>query len=458
MIRKTWTRLILIVILAIVAGWVDLPNNPGVFIQVGGLTIDKPITVQQGLDLQGGLSVILQAQPSAGQLVTPDAMQAAKGVIENRVNGLGVAEPLIQLSGQNRIIVELPGLKDPAEAIKLFGSTGLLEFLNTGSTSVPVGCPIPYPDGHMPPVAAPAGAGCPTADQLGRPQAVLTGSDVNTAAVGYDQLGAPLVNVTLNGTGGSKMSAFSGANVGNYLTVTMDRVVVESAVIKQQLDANFQISGGSMSLADAKQIVLEITYGALPIAMTIVQEDSVGPTLGQESVDRSLIAGGIGLGIVMLFMFLYYWLPGLLADVALIIYAAVVFAIFKLIPVTLTLAGIAGFILSIGMAVDANVLTFERLKEELRAHKTLNAAMEAAFDRAWPSIRDSNVSTMLTCGVLWFFGSGSIKGFAVTLFIGVVTSLFSALFVTRTFLRVAGKFAVARNARLYGVESVPANA
>jgi preprotein translocase subunit SecD len=233
---------------------------------------------------------------------------------------------------------------------------------------------------------------------------------------------------------------------------------VESAVVQQQFGANFQISGGSMTLADAQRIVLEIKYGALPVPMVIEQQQEVGPTLGQDSINRSLIAGIIGLAIVMAFMLFYYLVPGLLADLALIIYALVVFAIFKWIPVTLTLAGTAGFILSIGMAVDANVLTFERLKEELRSGKTLRAAMEAAFDRAWPSIRDSNVSTMLTCGVLYAFGTGSIRGFALTLFIGVITSLFSAIFVTRTFLRVAAAFPAVRRPRLFGVESAPVHA
>jgi preprotein translocase subunit SecD len=213
-----------------------------------------------------------------------------------------------------------------------------------------------------------------------------------------------------------------------------------------------------MTLADAQRIVLEIKYGALPVPMVIEQQQQVGPTLGQDSINRSLVAGIIGLAIVMAFMLLYYRLPGLLADLALIVYALVVFAIFKWVPVTLTLAGTAGFILSIGMAVDANVLTFERLKEELRSGKTLRAAMEAGFDRAWPSIRDSNISTMLTCGVLYVFGTGSIRGFALTLFIGVVTSLFSAIFVTRTFLRVVAAFSAVRQPRLFGVESAPANA
>ena len=457
MARSTVARLVVIAVLAVIAFWVDWPSNPGIFVQAGPINWDKPITVQQGLDLQGGLSVLLQANPGPGQTITSDTMNAAKGVIENRINGLGVAEPVIQLSGNNRIIVELPGIKDPDQAIKLFGSTGQLEFLSTGQTSVPVGCPIPYPDGHLPSVAN-SPSGCPTAQQLGNPQVVLTGADVQTADVGYDQLGAPLVNVTLKSEGGTKMTQFSGQNVGNFLTVTMDRVVVESAVIKEQLGQTFQISGGNMTLDDAKRIVLEIKYGALPIPMTIVQQQTVGPTLGQDSLHRSLIAGIIGLGIVMAFMILYYWLPGLLADLALLVYTLLVFAIFKIIPVTLTLAGIAGFILSIGMAVDANVLTFERLKEELRAGKLLNAALEAAFDRAWPSIRDSNVSTLLTCGVLYFFGTGSIRGFALTLAIGVACSMFSAIFVTRTFLRMAAAIGPIRRPRLFGVESVPAHA
>jgi len=282
----------------------------------------------------------------------------------------------------------------------------------------------------------------------------VSGPEVQTAAVGYDQLNQPQVNVTLNSQGGSKMSAFTAQNIGKYLTITMDRVVVESATIQGAFGSSFYVHG-NMTLNDAKRITLEIKYGALPISMDIVQQQNVGPTLGQDSVNRSFVAGIIGLAIVMAFMLLYYWVPGILADIALLVYALVVFAIFKFIPVTLTLAGIAGFILSIGMAVDANVLTFERLKEELRSGKTLHAALEAAFDRAWPSIRDSNISTMLTCGVLYVFGTGTIRGFALTLFIGVIVSLFSAIFVTRTFLRVAAAIPAVQRPRLFGVERTP---
>ncbi|MCL4545291.1 MAG: protein translocase subunit SecD [Chloroflexi bacterium] len=455
--RSTVVRLVFVIVLALVAAFIDWPGNPGIYIHSGSFTIDKPIIISEGLDLQGGLSVMLQAAPTNNKPVTHEEMVAAKGVIENRINGLGVAEPVIQLSGTNRIIVELPGLKNPEQAIRLFGSTGQLEFLNTGSLPIPVGCPIPYSNGKLPSVANPP-AGCPTPQQIGNPPVVLTGSDVQSASVGYDQLGQPQVQVTLKSEAGSKMTTYSSQNVGRYLTVTMDRVVVESAQVRQALNTQFVISGGSMTLNDAKRIALEIKYGALPVPMTIIQQQEVGPTLGQDSVHRSIIAGIIGLVIVILFMLVYYRLPGLVADLALLVYALLVFAIFKWIPVTLTLAGIAGFILSIGMAVDANVLTFERLKEELRFGKTLSAALEAAFDRSWPSIRDSNVSTMLTCAVLYVFGQGSIRGFALTLFIGVVTSMFSAIFVTRTFLRVLATFPPARRSEFFGVERAPASA
>jgi len=425
--RSVSLWLAFIAVLALIVGWIDLPNNPGFHIEGGGFNVDRQFVIRQGLDLQGGLSVLLQADPAPGQKVTPDLMEAARSRIELRVNGLGVSEPLIQLAGQDRIIVELPGIKNPDDAIRVFGETGLLQFVDAGTTNLPVGQPVP-------------------------PQApvVLTGDDVQTAEVGFDQLGKPLVNFTLKGNGAQKMQDYTSKNIGKYLTISMDHLVVETAIVQGTISGSGQISGGQMSLDDAKRIALQIKYGALPVPMKVVENHTVGPTLGVDSVNRSILAGAIGLSIVMAFMLLYYRLPGLLADLALLLYAGMVFAIFKIFGIVLTLAGIAGFILSIGMAVDANVLIFERMKEELRSGKSLAASVDAGFKRAWTSIRDSNISTLITCTVLFIFGTSIIRGFAVTLAIGVVVSMFTAIIVTRTFLHAITSTRAPRNVRLYG--------
>lgn len=427
--RRVAIWLVVIACLALVDAWVDWPNNPGFHIQGFGITIDRQLTVHEGLDLQGGLSVVLQAEPPVGGTLTPDLMQAARNRIELRVNALGVSEPLVQISGQNRIIVELPGIKNPDQAIKVFGETGLLQFVAAGTTSLPVGSTVP--------------ANLPV---------VLTGNDVQTADVSFDQLGQPQVAFTLKSTGAQKMQAFTSQNIGKYLTIAMDHIVVESAVVQATISTSGVISGGQMTLQQAQRIALQIKYGALPVPMKVIENQTVGPTLGADSVRRSITAGIIGLSIVMAFMLLYYRLPGLLADIALLLYSATVFAIFKFFAVVLTLAGIAGFVLSIGMAVDANVLIFERMKEELRSGKSLAASVDAGFRRAWTSIRDSNISTLITCSVLFLFGASIIRGFALTLAIGVAVSMFTAIIVTRTFLHLIVSIHAARNVRLYGAD------
>src|SRR2546430_5974430 len=255
----------------------------------------------------------------------------------------------------------------------------------------------------------------------------------------------------------SRFGTFTGKNVGQYLTVTLDKQVIESAVIQSTITGPGQITG-SFTTPEAQSIVTVLKYGALPIPLKIASEETIGPTLGQDSIVKSAIAAAIGLGIVMLFMLLYYRLPGLLADIALILYALFTFAVFKLLGVVLSLAGITGFVLSIGMAVDANVLIFERVKEELRAGRLLSAAIDVGWKRAWPSIRDSNISTLITCAVLFYFGSNFgasvIAGFATTLFLGVLISMFTAIVVTRNFLNLLVPTGVINHPALFGL---PAN-
>jgi preprotein translocase subunit SecD len=442
--RGTLSLLLFIILLAACAVYIDLPNTPGIHF----LGINTAFNVKLGLDLQGGVSALLVPDPSQhynNQTLQTD-MPAVRDNIENRVNGgLGVSEPNIRIvtsNGVPSISVELPGFTgNETEAVNSLLKTGLLEFWNTGSTPVPLGSPFD-----------------PTQftqyNPAGKPQFTGANLDPGQVGVGQDQAGRPLINFAMKGGASSDFCTFTGKNVGNYLTITLDKAVIESAVIQSAICGPGQITG-NFTTTEAQHVVTVLKYGALPIALTIQSEQTVGPTLGQDSIQKSVIAAIIGLGIVMLFMLLYYRLPGLLADIALLLYALLVGAIFKLLGVVLSLAGIAGFILSIGMAVDANVLIFERIKEELRAGRLLASAIDIGWKRAWPSIRDSNVSTLITCAVLYFFGSNFgasiIVGFATTLFLGVLISMFTAVVVTRTLLNLLVPTGVVSHPALFGL-------
>lgn len=485
--RSTLLTFLLIVVLTAVAVWIAVP---------GSRTIaGRQVQVVEGLDLQGGLQVLLKANPSKGQQVTDQAMNDVRTVIENRVNGLGVTEPLVQRQGKDQLVVEIPGIKDPNQAIKTLQGTGLLEIIGTGTTSLPVGTTVRTTLGSAPPgnnapptqtvttsttpslVKGSTASATPGATTTALPgnqpasggtstgntstgqgqiyQTVITGNDIAKASPAFDQTtNQPIVTFTLKGEGKSKFGQYTTNHVGQYLSVVLDKKVINSAVIQSPItQGTGQIDG--LSQPEAQSLALQLRYGALPIAMKVISSNSVGATLGQDSVQRSIIAGAIGILAVALFMILYYRLPGLLAAIALGVYGSLVFAVFKIIPVTLTLAGIAGFILSIGMAVDANVLIFSRMKEELRRGRGLLQAVDLGFRNAWPSIRDSNVSTLITCAILYWFGSqygaSIIKGFALTLGIGVLVSMFSAIIVTRTFLQFVVATPVVKNIWLWGV-------
>jgi preprotein translocase subunit SecD len=268
--------------------------------------------------------------------------------------------------------------------------------------------------------------------------------------------GRPQVLFVLKGDGPNKLAEHTSANVGKFMPIVLDKRVISSPQIEGAITGGQGVITG-LTLEEARRLAIQLRSGALPLNLRLLESRKISATLGQEAIDKSVVAGAVGLGLVVLFMIAYYRLPGALASMALLIYAAVTFAVFKLVPVTLTLAGIAGFILSIGMAVDANVLIFARLKEELRSGKTLASAVEAGFDHAWPSIRDSNVSTLITCAILYWFGStfggaSIIKGFALTLAIGVLVSLFTAITVTRTFLRAIINTPLARSAWAFHME------
>ncbi len=470
--ERNTALLVGVIILAAVLIWIDLPDNPGIHIHWGFINIDKDIRVHQGLDLQGGLQVLLEADVPEGTEVDSEAIDTAKVIVENRVNGLGVTEPLVQKRGERRIIVELPGIEDPELAVATIQETGLLEFIDAGYTFLPPGTKVEtdYLGGgeegtpaEATPVETPTveetsvGEGTPETEPASTAEpapvvyhTVIAGAGLEDAAATVIQDAGstlPVVAFELKPEAASIFAQHTASHKGQYLAIVLDKTIVSSPVIEDAIPDGKGIIRGRFTPVEAQSLAVKLRYGALPIPLRIETTRTVGPTLGQDSVRRSITAGAIGLSVVFLFMLVYYRLPGLLADLALAIYALLNFAIYKFgLPplfgyVTLTLPGIAGFLLSTGMAVDANILIFERMKEELRAGRSLGAAIEAGFSRAWTSIRDPNISTIITCAILFYFGStfgaSMVKGFALTLIIGVATSMFTAVTVTRTFIRFA---------------------
>ena len=412
----------LAIIVAIVIGAVWIVLNP-----------DYPI--RPGLDLQGGLQVLLEADVPPEEPVSPDDMTAARQIIGQRVNALGVVEPLVQVEGERRILVELPGIANAEEAIELIRETALLEFVDTGNQSLPEGtcvrttlnegepspCEEGLPEGQTPPVY----------------ETVLTGAALRNATAQADQFGQTFVAFEMTPEGGEILEQHTAANIGRFLTIVLDKQVISSPRIEAAIGQEGTITG-QFTLEEAQNLALQLRYGRLPIPLTVESTREIGATLGELSIEASIQAGTIGVLVVLLFMMIYYRLPGLLADAALLIYALLNFAIFQWLAVTLTLPAITGFLLSTGMAVDANILVFERMKEELRRGSSLRNAIVAGFSRAWTSIRDSNVATLVICAILWGFGrnfgASAVQGFAITLAIGVMISMFTAIIVTRTFV------------------------
>ncbi|MCD6518795.1 MAG: protein translocase subunit SecD [Anaerolineae bacterium] len=427
--------LVLIIIVAAFAAWVAWPGNPGIHLRIGEKRIDREIKLHLGLDLQGGMQVLLEADLPPDQPVEPEAMEAARSIVENRVNGLGVTEPIVQAVGSRRILVELPGVKDPEAAIATLKETGLLEFVDTGTEYLPPGTVVRT---DFETSAEASQEISPTGKIY---HTVLTGRHLKSARVEFDRSGLPVIAFELDSEGAKVFAEHTAKNVDRFLAIVLDKKVISCPRIKSAIPEGRGQITGQFTVEEAKAMVLQLRYGALPIPLKVIDTRAVGPTLGQDSVQKSIRAGTIGLLVVLLFMFVYYRLPGFLADLALLIYAMLTLALFKLIPVTLTLPGIAGFLLSVGMAVDANILIFERMREELRRGRTLQQAIAYGFRRAWSSILDSNVSTWITCLILWFFGNSFgasvVKGFAVTLAIGVFVSMFTAVTVTRTFVHAA---------------------
>ncbi|MBQ8887785.1 MAG: protein translocase subunit SecD [Candidatus Gastranaerophilales bacterium] len=382
-----------------------------VLLTIISIVIIKVKPIPLGLDLVGGSRIVLEAQTTETiSTITQDMMDGLKSALENRVNALGVSETSVQQMGERRLLIEIPNISDPKLAREFLGETAELEFKK----------PILDENGNT----------------KGWEASGLSGDDLNKAAVGTDAAGRWLITLEFNGKGANKFAKLTREFKGYPIAIYFNGDSISEPVVQQEITGgNAQITG-EFSHDEAKKIVDLLNAGALPVPAKIMEENTVGPTLGADSLHKSMVAGIIGLISVILFMIFWYRVPGVIATVALLVYAAIVFAIFKLVPVTLTLAGIAGFILSIGMAVDANVLIFERTKEELKAGRTLFTAINSGFDRAFTSIFDSNMSTVIICLILYFAGSNIVKGFALTLIIGVLVSMFSAITVTKNFMHL----------------------
>lgn len=511
----------------------------------------RSLHLREGLDLKGGLQVLLQADPSAGVEITPATLERAKSIIDNRVNSLGVTEPVVQTQGVDKIVVELPGVSDPDQAIETIGKTALLEFVYSGtealspeqeiettnpltiedlpeayrkpylgnpdnpardfdaSWTAPAGVNVAGPGVNptrMPTAtttaaatatagasaavtdtaavaasaavtatgaltatdgltataattatagltattgaegAAPVTATAATTTTAEAPRdetlypTVLTGDELESATVTVTTLNQYAVAFQVKASAAGRLQRFTSQHLQEFMPIILDNKVISSPTLQGAIGANGEITG-QFTRESAEALAAQINSGSLPLKLNVVGQTAIGPTLGSSAIASAVNGGVLGLLIVMLFMLLYYRVPGLLANVALLLYSLFSLTIFRMVPVTLTLAGIAGFVLSIGMAVDANILIFERMKEELRGGRRIAKAMESGFERAWPSIRDSNASTLITCAILfWFgnqFGASIVKGFAVTLALGVLTSMFTAIVVTRLLLKAA---------------------
>lgn len=439
---RTYRWLIIIIIIVAAAIWIDLPNNPGIHIG----SINRQIDTRLGLDLVGGVQVLLEADLPEGAVVEPESMRTATRIVENRVNGLGVTEALVQQAGENRIVVELPGVEDPTSAVGIIRETGLLEFVHMGNSPRPPGAVVVTD-------YAAAEAELPEGEVL---QTVMTGEVIENVQVSRDPAGQYVIQFVLDSEGTRIFAEYTTDHVGEFLGIVLDKMVISSPQVNEPITQGEGVISGNFTPESANALAVQLRYGSLPIPLKVVETRTIGPSLGQDSLEKSLFALLIGFIVVILFMALYYRLPGILADVSIIIYALVTFSVFRYIPVTLTLPGIAGFMLSTGSALDANILIFERLKEELRAGRPLKHAVDIAWKRAWPSIRDSNIATLITCGILFWFGSAFgatiVKGFSLTLAIGVGISLFTAIVITRTFLNLVLTYVQDKNySRWFGI-------
>lgn len=429
-------KLVFILTIAIGALYISLPQSFTLFgktfrrydlgFSIGNFQVARKFDLKLGLDLAGGSHLVFDADVSKlSDDKKSSALEGVRDIIEKRVNLFGVSEPSVQTAnfeGKNRIIVELPGIKDTKEAITLIGKTAQLTFYEE------IILPAKEKD------ATPSATLTPTD---------LTGADLQNAQVVFDSNnGKPSISLTFTKEGGNKFAKITERNIGKSLPIILDNTIISSPVVQETIIGGSAQITGTFTIDEAKKTVIQLNAGALPVPITLIEERTVGATLGGESIQKSITAGTVGILMVSLFMFLSYGTLGLVADIGLIIFGLITLALYKLIPVTLTLPGIAGFMLSVGMAVDSNILIFERFKEE-KQKRNISDALEVSFGRAWDSIRDANVATLVTAFILanpldWSFlhTSGPVRGFAITLALGIAISLFTGLFVSRNLLRL----------------------
>jgi len=403
---------------------------------------NKPFKL--GLDLQGGTHLVYEADLSSiKQEDFSSSMQGLRNIIERRVNLFGVAEPVVQTeqagSGHYRLIVELAGIKDPQEAIKMIGQTPYLEFKERKSdeeTQKILDKQKEISGKNMDEIIEIPDYQLGLEDPYFK-STILTGKYLKNSEVNFEpNTNTPIISLQFNDEGAKIFEELTKNNVGKPLAIYIDNVLLSAPTVQQEISGGKAQISGDFTVKSAQDLARNLNAGALPVPIKLISQQSVGPTLGAVSLNQSLLAGIFGFLAVVLFMIVIYRLPGLLASVALVVYVSLVLALFKLIPITLTLAGIGGFILSIGMAVDANILIFARMKEEIKEGKSLFAAIDAGFKRAWPSIRDSNLNSLIVCAILFSFATSFIKGFALTLSLGILMSMFSAIFITRILLFV----------------------
>ena len=392
---------------------------------------DTPLGLKLGLDLQGGTHLVYRADDPN---VTSEQLDGVVDIIEDRVNAFGVSEPLIQKKGQNEIVVQLPGVTDVDEAKELIGTTAQLDFRECGDPSCTSFIPA-------------------FAEGSGGVQKHLTGAFLRptSTVVSSPSTGLPEVSFEFNGEGSRMFEQITRRNVGSQIGIFLDGRLVSAPVVQAVISRTGRITG--LTRSDAQRLELQLNSGALPVSIRVVREQDVSATLGEDSLDKSYVAAGIGLALVMVFMLLYYRMMGLVAVASLFAYSVFVLSIFKLFGVVLELSGVAAFVISVGMAVDANVIIFERMREELRSGRSLGAAIETGFDRAWSAIRDANVTTFIVMVILWWFGDQlgepRVIGFAITLMIALATSMFTAFVVSRTFLRLLVGTPMSRRLELF---------
>ncbi len=434
MIRNLTNRIILIVVILALALWIDLTPEIKIINPINDETLfSQNVEPRLGLDLQGGLQVLLEADIPEDQQIDPESLNLARDIVQQRTDALGVNENVIQIAGDRRIVGEFPGLEDTESVLAIIQQTGLLEFVDTGDFSPEEGSVLVT---DYSPTGEPITSSNP--DEIVY-HTIMTGGELSAVTVAPDSIGGSYqISFTLTSEGTKIFADHTGKNSGKFLTILLDKQVISAPVIREPITGGQGSISGNFTADSANAFAVQLRYGSLPVPLKVVETRIIGPTLGADSLDKSVKAGLIGMAIVALFMIIYYRMPGLAAVISILTYALISFAIFKWFHFTLTLPGIAGFLLSTGSALDANILIFERIKEELRNGRNIVQALDLGWTRAWSSIRDSNLSAIITAVILFWFGSSFgatiVKGFSLTLALGVIISLFTAIYITRTIL------------------------